>query len=158
MTTPDSTRTYHDQVQKFFEQTAKKKARETNFVRRKSPLDGSVFLQALVLNVFQFGLIVLDQLAKSAHWINPHVEVTGQAFKERLNSAAVGFLKAMFAEALKMTAPHSAQVIPLLSAFSEVNLLDSSSILLPESLKEAYPGCGESAPKPPPRSTCCSTT
>ena len=119
-----------------------KKAEDAKFVRRKSPLDGSVFLQALVLNVFQFGVVVLDQLAKAAHRINPNVEVTGQAFKERFNAAAVEFLKACFVEALKTTAPQAAQVIPLLSAFSEVNLLDSSSVQLPESLKENYPGCG----------------
>lgn len=119
-----------------------KKAEDAKFVRRKSPLDGSVFLQALVLNVFQFGVVVLDQLAKAAHRINPNVEVTGQAFKERFNAAAVEFLKACFVEALKTTAPQAAQAIPLLSAFSEVNLLDSSSVQLPESLKENYPGCG----------------
>lgn len=85
---------------------------------------------------------MLDQLAKAAHRINPDVEVTGQAFKERFNTAAVEFLKAMFVEALKTTAPQAAQVIPLLSAFSEVNLLDSSCLLLPESLQESYPGCG----------------
>jgi hypothetical protein len=95
-----------------------------------------------VLNVFQFGVIILDQLAKTAHRINPEVEVTGQAFKERFNDAAVDFLKAMFVEALNLTAPQVAQAIPLLSAFSEVNLLDSSSVFLPESLKESYPGCG----------------
>lgn len=142
MTTPDSTKTYHNQAHKFFEQTAKIKAIEKKFVRRKSPIDGSVFLQALTLNVFQFGIIVLDQLAKAAHRINPDVNVTGQAFKERFNDAAIAFLKAMFVEALNLTAPQAAQAIPLLSAFSEVNLIDSSSILLPESLKERYPGCG----------------
>lgn len=41
-----------------------------------------------MLNVFQFGVVVLDQLAKAAHRINPNVEVTGQAFKERFNAAA----------------------------------------------------------------------
>lgn len=142
MTTPDSTKTYHDQARKFFEQTAKKKARETKFVQRESPLNGNIFLQALVLNVFQFGVIVLDQLARAASRINPEIEITGQAFKERFNARAVEFLKAMFVEALNLTAPQPAQVIPLLSAFSEVNLLDSSSVLLPESLKESYPGCG----------------
>lgn len=99
-----------------------KKAEDAKFVRRKSPLDGSVFLQALVLNVFQFGVIVLDQLAKAAHRINPNVEVTGQAFKERFNAAAVEFLKACLIEALKTTAPQPAQVIPLLSAFVDFQL------------------------------------
>jgi hypothetical protein len=99
-------------------------------------------VQALTLNVFQFGVIILDQLAQAAHRINPDVEVTGQAFKARFTAAAVEFLKAMFVEALNLTAPQAVQVIPLLAAFSEVNLLDSSCVVLPESLKESYPGCG----------------
>lgn len=95
-----------------------------------------------MLNVFQFGVIVLDQLAISAHRINAQVKVTGQAFKERFNSLAVEYLKQMFAEALQMTAPAPARAIALLAAFSEVNLLDSSTITLPETLKTEYPGCG----------------
>ena len=85
---------------------------------------------------------MLDQLAKTAQRINPEVVVTGQAFKERFSFAAVEFLKACFVEALKITVPQAEQVVPLLSAFSEVNLLDSSSVLLPEGLKKTYPGCG----------------
>lgn len=41
-----------------------------------------------------------------------------------------------------MTMPIQTQVIPLLSAFSEVNLLDSSTVILPETLKTEFPGCG----------------
>ena len=85
---------------------------------------------------------MLDQLAISAHRINAQVKVTGQAFKERFNSLAVEYLKQMFAEALQMTAPAPARAIALLAAFSEVNLLDSSTITLPETLKTEYPGCG----------------
>lgn len=95
-----------------------------------------------MLNVFQFGVLVLDELAQTAHRLNPEVEVTGQAFKERFNALAVEFLKQMFAEALRLTAPAAAQVIALLAAFSEVNLLDSSTIPLPAALTEEYPGCG----------------
>lgn len=95
-----------------------------------------------MLNVFQFGVIALEQLAQAAHRINSEIEVTGQAFKARFNKYAVAFLKAMFVEALKMTAPGAAQSIPLLSVFSEVNVLDSSSVQMPESLKEQYQGCG----------------
>jgi hypothetical protein len=146
-TTPDSTKTYHDRVKKFFEQTAQQKARETKFVQRKSPIDGYIFLLAMVLTVFQFGTIVLDQLAKTAHKIDPTINLCGQAFKERFNAYAVAFLKAMFAEALKRTAPAADQVVPLLSTFSAVYLLDSSTIILPESLQDDYRGCGGAGAK-----------
>jgi Transposase DDE domain len=102
---------------------------------------------AMVLTVFQFGTIVLDQLAKAAHKINPKINVSGQAFKERFNAHAVAFLKAMFAEALKTTAPASDQVVPLLEVFSAVYLLDSSTVVLPESLQGAYQGCGGAGAK-----------
>jgi hypothetical protein len=146
-TTPDSTRTYHDRVKKFFEQTAQQKARETKFVQRESPIDGYIFLIAMVLTVFQFGTLVLDQLAKAAHKIDPTINVCGQAFKERFNAYAVVFFKAMFAEALKTTAPAADQVVPLLSIFSAVYLLDSSTVILPESLQGNYPGCGGAGAK-----------
>jgi len=95
-----------------------------------------------VLTVFQYGTIVLDQLAKTAHTINPEISVTGQAFKERFNAFAVEFLKAMFAEALKLTAPAANRVPPLLEVFSAVYLLDSSVVTLPDTLKDDFRGCG----------------
>lgn len=147
MTTPDSTRTYHDQVKKFFELTAQKKARETKFVQQDSPLNGRVFLMSLMLTVFQSGTITLDQLAQAAHKINPKIALTGQAFKERFNAFAVEFLKAMFAEALKMTASVADRVVPLLEFFSAVYLLDSSVITLPDSLKDDFRGCGGAGAK-----------
>jgi hypothetical protein len=142
LTTPDLTKAYHDQVKKFFEQTAQEKARETKFVQRDSPLDGRVFLLSLMLTVFQHGTIVLDQLAKAAHKVNPSLSLTGQAFKERFNAFAVEFLKAMFAEALKLTSPAPDRVAPLLELFAAVYLLDSSNVTLPDTLKQDFRGCG----------------
>jgi len=142
MTLPDSTSRYHDQVQNFFLYLAQKKARETRFVRHQSPLDGSLFLQTLVFSIFQSGVLVLDELAQTAHRLNHRVEVCGQAFKERFKSEAVEFLKQMLGAAMQITAPASPRILPLLEAFSEVNLLDSSVIHLPAALKEQYPGCG----------------
>jgi hypothetical protein len=102
---------------------------------------------AMVLTAFQFGTIVLDQLAKAAHKINPEINLSGQSFKERFNAYAVAFLKAMLAEALKTTAPAADRVTPLLEVFSAVYLLDSSTVILPESLQEAYQGCGGAGAK-----------
>lgn len=147
MTTPDSTKTYHANSKKFFEKTAQEKAKETKFVQRNSPINGPVFLLSLVLVVLQHGVIVLEQLAKTANAIYPQLGLKGQAFKERYNDFAVQFLKAMFVEALKTTAPKADQLIPLLSNFTAVNLLDSSFIKLPEKLGTELPGYGGAASK-----------
>ena len=142
MTTPDLTKTYHDQIKKFFEITAQERARETKFVQRGSPLDGRLFLISLLLTVFQHGVIVLDQLAKAAHKINPKVSLSGQAFKQRFNAFAVEFLKAMLADALKLTTPAPDRVAPLLEVFAAVYLLDSSTVTLPDTLEKDFRGCG----------------
>jgi len=142
MTTPDSTKTYHEQVKKFFEQTAETQARQAQFVQRDSPLNGTVFLLSLVLTVFQHGTIVLDRLAQAAHQLNPKITVKGGAFKARFNAYAVAFLKTMFAEALQLSAPAAPQVVPLLTSFSAVYLLDSSVVTLPDNLKQLFLGCG----------------
>jgi hypothetical protein len=157
LTIPDSTKKYHDCVKKFFEITAREKAITTKFVQRKSPIDGKVFLMSLVLNVFQNGKIVLDNLANVAHKIYPETVVSGQAFKERFNNHSVKFLKAMFTEALKLTVPRSEQIVPLLSIFSAVNLLDSSTVPLPKSLKKNTRVAAGQAQKRRPKSICFST-
>lgn len=147
MTTNQPTQAYHDQVRQFFENLAQETAREKKFVQRTSPLDGRLFLLSLVLTVFQCGTMALEQLAKTAHQIDPTVAVVGQAFKERFTALAVAFLKAMLVEALKTTVPRAEPVVPLLSLFCAVYLLDSSTITLPESLQEDYPGCGGAGAK-----------
>jgi hypothetical protein len=143
MTTPDSTQTYHDQCQQFFEKTAQQKARETKFVQKESPLNGTLFLLTMVVTAFVQGRIDLPQLAVIANRINPAVEVTGQAFKERFTDFAVTWLKAMLTEALKLSAPSGpCDLVPVLQGFTAVYLLDSSVVPLPESLKSEFPGCG----------------
>lgn len=148
MTTQESTELYHEQVKKFFAEIANQKARETKFVQRTSPLDGSLFLLSLVLTVFQHGVMVLDQLAVVAHKINDEVVVTGQAFKERFNELAVVWLQGLLVEALRLTMGASgAEVVAMMNAFSAVYLLDSSTIALPDSLQEVFPGCGGAGAK-----------
>lgn len=143
MTTSGSTQTYHDQCQQFFEKTAPQKARETKFVQRESPLDGKWFLLTLVVTALTHGAMHLPQLAVIAHRLNPALTVTGQAFKERYTPAAVEWLKACFAAVLALSLPAgSPPLVPVLQGFAAVYLLDASTIPLPESLKQDFPGCG----------------
>lgn len=148
MTTLNQPQVYHEQAKQFFEKTANQIAREKKFVQRQSPLDGSIFLLSLVLTVFEYGTMVLDQLAVMAHQIDPTVAVTGQAFKERFTPVAVAWLQALLAEALKLTAPAcGTEVVPLLAVFRAVYLLDSSTITLPDTLQTAWRGGGGAGAK-----------
>jgi hypothetical protein len=143
MTTPDSTQTYHDRCQEFFEKTAPQKARETKFVQRASPLDGKWFLLTLVVAALTQGVLDLPQLAVYAKRLNPEISVTGQAFKERFTPCAVQWLKALLGAALQLSLPPgSPPLAPMLQSFSAVYLLDSSVVPLPEGLQKDFPGCG----------------
>ena len=146
MTTPDATKNHHQQAKKFFEKTAHEKALETKFVQRTSPIDGELFLLTLVLCAYQFGTLDLEQMAKTAQQIDPEVQVTKQAFKERFNPKAVAFLQAMLAEALTLTTPQAPQVVPLLAAFTAVYLLDATTVAWPETLTAEFPGGGGAGP------------
>lgn len=147
MTTPDSTQIYHEKLQQFFSETARRIAKETKFVQCESPLTGELFLLTLTLTVLQYGSIVLDQLAKTAARVNPAVKLTGQAFKARFNAFAVAFLKAMFVEALQLSVPGAARVVPLLQNFSAVYLLDATTVAFPDALATDFLGCGGAGPK-----------
>lgn len=134
-------------MKSLFGKMANKKAKESGFVQRESKINGSLFLQALVGTVYRCGAISLSNLAATAEELEPKCQVTEQAFNERFNSKAVAFLQAMFAFALQQNVPHRNLVLPLLSAFSAVYLLDSSNIPLPEALETMYKGSGGAASK-----------
>ena len=137
---------YHTQALSFFGEQAAEQAAETHFVRRRSPLDGPLFLLSLVLTVYRHGRISLSLLAATAETLRPETPLTEQAFKERFSAAAVAFLQAMFALALTQTLPQSQVVTPLLGCFAAIYVLDATSIRLPATLAAKVPGCGGAGP------------
>ena len=142
-TTTNPVPPYHAQTRLFFEKTAQEKALSTGFVKNDSPLNGSLFLLTLVLNVFAQGTLALPDLAVLAHRLKPRVKVTGQAFKARYTKRAVTWLQTMLVAALRLTLPATGtDIVPLLQGFSAVRLLDASTIALPATLQKDFPGCG----------------
>jgi hypothetical protein len=67
---------YHILALSFFGEQAQEQAAKTNFVRRRSPLDGPLFLLSLVLTVYRHGHITLSQLAASAETLRPQTPLT----------------------------------------------------------------------------------
>jgi hypothetical protein len=136
---------YHQQVKAFFTQTADTLAHHTGFVRRTRLITGSLFLQALVWTVYKYGQITMPALAATAEELEPQCHASEQAFQARFQPQAVAFLQAMFAHALHYAVVPSAAVVPLLSAFSAVYLLDSTVVALPAALAASFAGCGGDA-------------
>ena len=120
-------------------------ARQTKFVQRHSTLDGLTFLQASVFGFIDDPQANLDDLAGICADLG--VEITVQGFDQRINQAAVAFLKAMLNQAVAQFKHTVALPVPLLHQFSAVNLLDSTSLSLPAGMIEEYPGCGGDGPE-----------
>lgn len=66
-------------------------ARQVKFVQRKSPLNGFTFLQVAVFGFIDDPQANLDDLAGYCQELG--VEISAQGFDQRINPAAVEFLK-----------------------------------------------------------------
>jgi len=128
----------------FFEQTAETTARQTKFVLRRSKLTGAVFVQTLVLGWSEQPEASLNDLAEMAADLG--VVITAQGLDERINSAAVTLFETLCQESLRWFQQRVPLDVAILRQFTAVEILDSSCIALPATLKESYPGSGGDGP------------
>jgi hypothetical protein len=131
-------------VKQFFIDTANQTAHETEFVKRASKMTGSVWIQMWVLGLLEAPQSALSHLAE---WCaDQHgVLISPQALHERLQTAAVAFMKAMFACAIALFRQTVPIPITLLTQFQAVNVFDSTGISLPACLATLFPGSGGDA-------------
>ena len=120
-------------------------AKATKFIQRVRKLSAITFL-----GIFTFGLIQqpdasLGQLVRIGKQIMPHFNITPEGLHQKITNKAVNFLKALFAQSLYLSASAAETVMPLLSPFSKIHLLDSTTVSLPEELAGDFPGSGGSA-------------
>lgn len=81
-----------------------------------------------------------EDLARMA--VQVGVDVTPQAVEQRYSPALVQFLKDLLGRGAKILVGANKSMAPILDRFSSVILQDSSTLVLPDELKEEYPGCG----------------
>lgn len=72
------------------------------------------------------------------------VEVTTQAIEQRHTPRLAAFLEVLFREATRHLVGSRKVLAPLLQRFTAVWLLDSTTVSLPDALRERFPGCGGS--------------
>jgi hypothetical protein len=131
-------------IQGFFTTTAERLARATGFVQRQSKVTGAHWLQTLTWGFVEKPDASLNDLAQASEDLG--VAVTPQGLHDRLTDSAVDFAKAAFQQSLDLFRQEQSLPVELLERFTEVQVQDSSSIALPESLKEEFPGCGGDGP------------
>lgn len=135
--------TLGQQLSTFFSATVEGVARQSQFVRRSSPLSGLKFLQALVFGFLEQPQATLSSLAQVC--LEMGVTITSQGLDERFSPFSVTFMQTMFAQACTLFKNRVPLPLPLLQQFTAINLVDSTHMTLPPQLQTEYPGCGGSA-------------
>lgn len=122
-------------LQTLLTKTADQAAKEVGFSVRKRKITGAGFVQALVLGWLSRPDATLDDLAAP-------LDVRVQSLHQRFNARAVALLQRVLAATLEFLFEARPETIPLLRRFPEVRIEDATSVALPASLADAFPGCG----------------
>lgn len=133
------------QLQQFFGEKADQVARETQFVQRQSKMTGSKFLQIWVQGLLEHSEASLELLCQVAEDLG--VPITKQGMQQRLTPAAVTFLEAMFEHSRVTLRNEIPLALELLTQFTAIEIVDSSSVALPDKLAEEFPGAGGDGPQ-----------
>jgi DDE family transposase len=124
--------------------TSKEAGRESGFVQREVKLDGASFAQTLVFSWMANPEASLDEMSQTAAVLG--VEISPQGLDQRFTAKAAECLKQVLNAAVKRLLKKEPAPLPILERFTGVYVQDSSSIILPDELKELWPGCGGDTP------------
>ena len=115
-------------------------ARETGLVQRASKLTGAKFVQTLVWGWLAKGDSTLEELSQTA--ISLGVAITPQGVDARFSPQAAACLAQVLAAAVQELLDADEGESTLLSRFTGVYVLDSTTIALPDCLAACWAGCG----------------
>lgn len=120
--------------------SAEEAARHSGSVRRVRRFSGSTWVQTLVVGCLHTASPTLTSLAQTAALLG--VGVTPQAIAQRFTPATVACLQQVLECAVQQRISADPVAIPVLNRFTEVAVLDTTTVALPASWAETWPGCG----------------
>jgi len=133
-------------VREALQGTFLKSAEEANeltaAVKRRRNFTPSTLAQAFILALLQNPKARHDDIASVA--AASGVDVSPQAIEQRYSSSLAAFFKVLFGKMAQQIVASEVTLAPLLSRFTEVILIDSSVIVLPDSEQSEFRGCGGS--------------
>jgi IS4 transposase len=127
-------------MQTVFTAQAEKAAQQSGFCRRKSPLGGPVFVQAMTFACLAHPLPTLDHFCQAAAAAG--VVVQPQSFDDRFGPKAAEFLRLSLADAVAQVVAETPLARGLLARFSAVAIQDGSTVVLPDCLEDLWQGNG----------------
>lgn len=142
---PDTITQLADAMQTVLDRVPEQNARSTGFVRRQRKLTASVFVKTLVFGFLANPQASRDELTRVAATLG--LTITPQALDERLTPEAAELLRRVLQAAIQAVITADPVALELLGRFTEVVLLDSSTISLPEGFATEWAGCGSKNPQ-----------
>jgi hypothetical protein len=101
-------------------------------------------VQVLVFGFLKDPRITLRQLAQLCQELG--VPISAQGLHSRISAYSVELFKRLFERGFGLFQSKLALKVPVLQNFSQINLVDSSVVALPDSMQTEYPGCGGGGP------------
>jgi hypothetical protein len=115
-------------------------ARATGFCQRRSKLTAATFVQSLVLGWWHHPDATLTQLSQTAALRGTCI--SPQGLDQRFGPAGAAVLRERLETAVSHLITADPVATTVLTRFSAVAVLDSSTITLPDALATSWPGCG----------------
>jgi hypothetical protein len=129
-------------LQRLFGSAAEEAAQASGVIQRQRKFTALALAKTFVLGFLAQPDASDEDLARMA--VHVGADVTPQAIEQRYTPRLERFLKDLFGRATQSVVGSDRALAPLLERFTSVVLQDSSTIVLPDDLKEEYPGCGGS--------------
>jgi len=109
-------------------------------VKRRRKFTPSSLAQTFILAFLKNPNATFEDIACMA--VASGVDVSPQAIEQRYSSSLELFFKLLFESMTRFVINSDECLAPILDRFSEVILIDSSSVSLPDSQEDEYQGCG----------------
>jgi hypothetical protein len=129
-------------LQRVFGDIARTAADASGVIQRKRILTGVTLAQTFGLGFLLNPDASDEELAQMAGQCG--AAVTPQAIDQRQTPKLVDFLKRLFEGSIKVVVGSDKALAPILERFTSVTALDSTTITLPDSMKDEFAGCGGS--------------
>ena len=112
-------------------------------MQRESEITGHLFITIFTFAMSIYGTPTLNQLTGLLHTLLPEIDVSREAFHQRINEHAISFFETILSLAIELEVPEIE--LPVLDAFERILIFDSTSFQLPENLASYFKGSGGSS-------------
>src|SRR3954454_953039 len=121
-------------MQELLGKTADEVGRSSGFIQRARKLSGSSYAQTLVFGWMSNPASTMSELAQASATVG--VQISKQGLDERFNARSAGFMRELLQHGIGQMIEGPAMKCGVLRNFKAVHVQDSTSISLPDSLRD----------------------